>query len=497
MSEPLRVLTSPVRVTGGLRLGHLVTLLTGDAVARHVRDTGRTVEWVAGVLAGDLASQLAVEQELVREGLDRSALTRDEFVERTRVLEADSRDRATELLTRLGIDVDLHAGSLHGDAVATAARTAFVRLYEEGLLVREERVVTTCPRCATVVDDIDVERGTAPASAITLGLGDVAVNVVAPELLAGVVAVAVPADHPSAGTTVEVPTVGRAVPVIADPDRDEPAVIVPAHDAGDLEFARRHGLAPILVLDEEGTVVEGPLVGLSRYAARSAAADLLGTDDVVGEVLDVGEAVDRCRRCGTVVVPRLGPHWFLPMPDLEVLAADAVRQGVISVAPASVSDELVAAAGQRGDWCLSHQVWAGQPVPVARCLDCGNPAVSVEGAGSCGKCMGTLVADDDVLDARFVGAVWPLAVAGWPADAEAPARTANDTVLVIAPTGLVLWAVRMAALALRLTGSPPFCRVIVHPPVDPETQLDPITDEFAVPVDRDWVAEIASGVLAG
>src|SRR5438045_160462 len=87
----------------------------------------------------------------------------------------------------------------------------------------------------------------------------------------------------------------------------------------------------------------------------------------------------------------------------------------------------------RGWACLSHQVWAGQPVPVATCLDCGHTSVSVEAAASCGTCMGSLVADDDVLDARFVGAVWPLAVAGWPADESGPAAAAPSTLLVAAP----------------------------------------------------------------
>jgi valyl-tRNA synthetase len=272
---------------------------------------------------------------------------------------------------------------------------------------------------------------------------------------------------------------------------------VPAHDAADFEFARAHNLTPIVVLDPEGTVVEGPLAGLTRYAARSQATDLLVAEAAIGDGTDVDEAVARCRRCGTVLVPRLGAHWFLPMTDLEVLAADAVRQGTLTVGPPAMSDELIAAAGQRGDWCLSHQVWAGQPVPVARCLDCGNLAVSTQRAESCGKCMGTLVPDDDVLDARFVGAVWPLAVAGWPADPAAPASTAADTILVIAPTGLVLWAVRMAALSLRLTGTPPFGRVVVHPPVDQPSQLDAAPTDVVLDVDDDWIADILSAPVVG
>ncbi len=502
-----------MRVTGGLSLAQLVTLVSADAVLGHARAAGRTVEWIAGVLTGDLASQLAVERELAREGLDRAALGRDDFVDRARAIEEADRIAATEMLGRLGIDLDLASGALDADAVAVAARTAFVRLYEAGLLTRGERVVNTCPRCATVVDDVDAAAGTATADAYTVRLplatgATLDVEVTAVELLGGAVAVAVPPGNVPLDA-VEIPTTGRAVPVITDEDRAEAAFVTPAHDGADLELARRHGLAPIMVLDGAGTVVEpGPLEGQGRYAARATAIDLLAAEGAIGTARTVEESVLRCRRCGTVLVPRLGRHWFLPMADLEVLAADAVRQDVVSVLPPPWSDELVAAAGQRGDWCLSHQVWAGQPVPVATCLDCGQAAVSVEPAGSCGKCMGTLVPDDDVLDARFVGAVWPLALAGWPADEDGPALLAPTTVLLVAPTGLVLWAVRMAALGLRLCGAAPFACVTVHPAVDPFMYLEGVPegggpDDTAVHdalvtagLDLDWAAATAAAILA-
>jgi valyl-tRNA synthetase len=121
-------------------------------------------------------------------------------------------------------------------------------------------------------------------------------------------------------------------------------------------------------------------------------------------------------------------------------------------------------------------VWAGQPVPVATCLDCGQAAVSVEPAESCGKCMGQLVADDDVLDARFVGAVWPLALAAWPQDERGPEQSAPDTLLIVAPTGLILWAVRMAGLGLKLAGAAPFAHVAVHAPVDPALYLESVAE---------------------
>jgi valyl-tRNA synthetase len=512
VAEPLRVLSSPVRVTGGFRLAQLVTLLTADAVVRRIEEAGRAVEWIPAVLAGDLASQLAVEQELAREGLDRAALGRDEFVVRARAVEAAGRVAATELLAGLGAPADLDAGAIDAEASALAATTAFVRLYEAGLVTREERVVDTCPRCATVVDGADAEAGTSAAELyrirVTTTAGDaMTVDLVCPELLPGVVAVVVPPDHSAAGTDAEVPLSPRAVPVVADETTEVPRFVVPAHDADDLDLARAYGLTPVMVLDAEGAVVaDGPLLGLGRYAARAAAADLLNGEGAIAASERVDEAVDRCRRCGTVLVPRLGRHWFLPMGDVEVLAADAVRQGAVAVIPAAVGDELVATAGERGDWCLSQQVWSGQPVPVATCRDCGQVAVSVEPAGSCGKCMGELVPDDDVLDARFVGAVWPLALAGWPRDESGPAAAGPDTLLLVAPTGVVRWALRMVGLGLRLAGAAPFATVLVHPPVAALAYLEVVddTDPDAVraaiaglDVDLDETAEAAATVLIG
>src|SRR5207245_4459885 len=126
-------------------------------------------------------------------------------------------------------------------------------------------------------------------------------------------------------------------------------------------------------------------------------------------------------------------------------------------------DVLLERVGHGDAWCLSHQVWAGQPVPVARCSDCGQLAVAVDPGLSCGKCMGELVAEDDVLDARFVGALWPLAAAGWPDDEAAPAALAPCTTLVVDDDGLERCALPMAALALRLAVSIPFGSVAVLP----------------------------------
>ena len=484
MPDTFRILSSPVRLTGPLHLAHLSALVSTDALLRRARAEGRATEWMAASLAGDLAGQSAVERALAREGHDRSSLGRDAFVERVRAFEAGQRAAAAELLTVLGVDVDLEAGALDQPAVARAARTAFVRLYDAGLLTREDRVVDTCPRCATVVDPADADAAELDGEVLTVRLADaedggaVEVDVAAPELLPGVVAVVVPEGHKAAGRAVHVPLGAKDVPVVVDPEATAARVVVPAHDGADAELARRLGLVAVEVLDGDGVVCAGgPLHGLARYAARTAAADLLAADAAIVRSRPQPEVASRCRRCSTVLVPRLGPHWFLSMADLEVAAADAVREGSITFAPAGAIEPFLERAGVGGDWCLSHQVWAGQPVPVATCLDCGRLTVEVEQSTSCGKCMGELVADDSVLDARFVGAVWPLAAAGWPGDAEAVARSAEGTMLVVGPTGVGKWALPMAALGLRLAGAAPFARVAVHDvaatPDDPDPRVSP------------------------
>ena len=481
MPDPLRIITSPIRLTGQLHLAHLSTLASADALARRARAEGRDVTLEASSLVGDLGGQTLVEREIARQGESRWDLGRDAFVERVRAYEADARERVAAQLREIGIDVDLEAGAVDTEAAVTAARTAFVRLYDAGLLVLEERVAGNCSRCETVVDTADAVPGDLETEALTLRLATVAgdaleIDVIAPELLPGAVAVAVPEDHPAAGSQVDLPLGSGSVPVIADAGCAAPEVVVPAHDGIAFELARRVGLPPVEVLDREGTVVSpGPLEGLARYAARAAAAAALDAAAVVVAKRKVVEHAARCGRCGTVLVPRLGRHWFLAMADLEVGAADAAREGSITFAPTAARDEFLDRAGRGGDWCLSHQVWAGLPVPVGRCLDCGQLDVSVEPGMSCGKCMGTVVAEDDVLDARFVGALWPLASAGWPDDESGPESLAAETTLLVGPSGVVKWSLPMAALGLWLAGAVPFCCVAVNhvetAPDDPDPRL--------------------------
>lgn len=429
-----------------------------------------------GILTGSLASQASLERELAREGHDRETLGKEAFVERMREHEVAARTLAVEDAAALGIQVDLGAAAREVEAAEEAARTAFVQLYEAGLLELADRVVGTCPRCETVVEGVDAEESWVETSRLTLtvSLGDarsISVEVDAPELLLGAVALVVPLDHPDAGATAVVPLADNAVPVISDPDVDSPRFLVPAHSEEDLAISRRHGMLPVLVVDDEGAIqLLGPLHGLTRFAARATAVDRLQEAGVVTASEDVEEPARRCRRCGTLIIGRLGRHWFLRMDELEVAAADAIRQGSVTFSPAEAREPFLERAGQGEPWCLSSRVLAGVPVPVATCLDCGRVTVEVDVGVSCNKCMGTLEADDGALDARFVGVLWALVTLGWPDDDRSYAERAAEATFVTTPSGLLSWALPMTALGLRLGRAAPFSRVAVQTPVGAETE---------------------------
>jgi valyl-tRNA synthetase len=481
VAEPRCIVTAPLAIARGLTFTDLATAVAADALVRRAWAVGRAAELVVPRLAGDLASQHAFERELAKEGHDRMSLPPAEVEARAEAFAEDRRLAAAQHFARLSITADLGLTSTTGSGVSLAARTAFVRLYEEGLIEQVDRVVATCPHCRTPVDAGGTDRAEVDAERLAIRLtasggDDLDLGLLDPELLPGAVGVAVPDGWSAVGSDVVVPIADRQVPVVGALV-DAPVPLVPAHDGTAHELALVHGLVAIPVLDDDGVVLgDGPLAGLGRYAARAAARELLDAEGVLVGVEPAVEEVWRCRCCGSVVVPRLGRHWFLRMGELEVASADAVRHGDVAFTPPDARDAFLVTAGLRPDWCLSARVSGGVPIPSATCLECGKTAVDVDPLSSCGKCMGALVADDETLDARFVAAVWTVVHAGWPN--RRTTHQAEETLAVVAASDLAGWVLPSLSLGLRLAKQAPFAGVVVHP--------WPATDEaIAVPEAED------------
>lgn len=444
------------------------------------------VSWPLTTVIGDAAVQRAVERAVAREGDDREQLGRDGFAARARRLETDAAADLRRLLDDLGIRADLDAWAPDGDAMIRIARVAFVRLYDAGVLRRSDAVLDSCPSCETVVDDADadeVELETAQIRvAIELLDGVLELDTADPELWVGASAVAIPASLDVTDERVLLPLLDAEVPLIAVEGLEAPVVVVPGHDRWSYDLARQLGLPIVEVLDGEGLVRQpSALEGLGRFAARAAAIELLSAGGHVVAHFEAMRKVKRCYRCATVLVPLVGRHWILDLHELVEPVVELVKMGAMTFDPPGVEADVIALADRAGSWCVSQQLWSGHRIPVATCLDCGQTKVSVERDDSCGSCMGTLEPASDVFDARFISALTPLAVTGWPFDMEEPGSVA--TTLSVGRVGLETWALPMAALGLRLGGTIPFSHVILHqtPVGMTEPGLRPTTEviEFA------------------
>jgi hypothetical protein len=471
VSDALAIVTSPLPVTAGLGVGELGVAVVADALARRAASaTGVDALVHLPVLVGDRSGLLALE---------RAGRPVDDLAafEAGRAAAADEQLAALGVRARVGVGGDDDAV---GRRVREAATVAFVRLFDQGLVELVDMVVAVCPSCATVVDGADAEPGTAEADVLDLvvrldgdgdgdggddgdgGVAELLVPVVAVELLEGATAGAVPLGPPAAGAPATLPLTGRRVPVVAETGRVEPAMVVPAHDRDDHALASVHRLGAPQVLGEDGVVVaDGPLAGLGRYAARQAARALVDAEGVAVAITAGQEQVERCRHCGSTTVAVLGRHWVLRGGRLEVTAADAVRDGRVAFVPADAREAFLATALADRPWCLDRTVAGGVPLPAATCIDCGRLSVEVAPSTTCGKCLGELRAGDATLDARFVAAFWPLAVAGWPRPAR---RQPLPSVAVVTPEAATSWLPPALALSCHLMGELPIGTVVVHPP---------------------------------
>jgi hypothetical protein len=449
VSDAAVIVTSPLPVAAGLGVEDAAVAVVADSLARRMASAaGADVTVHLPVLAGDRSAVLALE----RAGRPVADLV--PFLEARAAL-ADGQ------LAALGVAARV-AGATLDPRLQDAATVAFVRLYDQGLVDEVDMVAAVCPSCATVVDGADAEPGTVEADVLDVVVrgdtGELVVPVVAPELLAGATAVAVPLEHPAAGGTATLPFVGRGVPIVAETGRVEPAFVVPAHSREGHELALLHGLDAPVVLGHDAVVRgDGPLAGLTRYAARQAARELIEAEGAVVGVAPGEEQVERCRHCGSATVPVLDRHWALRGGRLEVAAADAVRDGLVGFVPADARDAFLAIALPDRPWCLDRTVPGGLPLPVSTCVDCGRVSVDATPSTSCHACLGELRPSDRTLDARFVAALWPLVVAG-------DAGGAPPVLAVVPPAATATWLLPALALARHFTGELPIGAVVVHPP---------------------------------
>ena len=475
------IVMPPPNVTGELHMGHALNNTLQDVLTRWRRMQGFDVLWLPGTDHAGIATQARVEEQLAREGLTRHDLGREAFLERTWAWKEQYGHRITTQLRRLGASCDWGRERFTMDPGCSAAVVeVFVRLYEEGLIYRDFYIVNWCPRCHTVISDIEVEHEEVPGQLYYIryplrdGEGGIVVATTRPETMLGDTAVAVHPRDPRyrdlVGRTVILPLMEREIPVIADeyvdPEFGTGAVkITPAHDPADFEVARRHGLPRVQVIGPDAAMTEeaGRYRGLERWECRREVVRDLRARGLLVRVEDYNHAVGQCYRCHTVIEPMVSRQWFVRMKPLAEPAIRAAKEGRVRFVPERFTKIYLDWLENIRDWCISRQLWWGHRIPVWYCLKCGNPHAARSPVTVCESCgHRELEQDPDVLDTWFSSALWPFSTLGWPEATADLGRFYPTTVLVTGRDIIFFWVARMIFMGLKFMEEVPFHEVFVH-----------------------------------
>ncbi|HZC25831.1 MAG TPA: valine--tRNA ligase [Actinopolymorphaceae bacterium] len=452
------IVLPPPNVTGSLHIGHALDHTLMDTLTRWHRMRGFRTLWLPGMDHAGIATQNVVERELAKEGVSRHDLGREAFVERVWQWKAEYGGKILGQMRRLGDSVDWSRERFTMDErLSRAVQTMFKRLYDDGLIYRDNRIINWCPRCLTALSDIEVDHSDDDGELVYIryGAGDgIVVATTRAETMLGDTAVAVhPDDERYAhlvGTTVELPLTGRRIPVVADehvdPEFGTGAVkVTPAHDPNDFEIGRRHDLPRLTVMDSRGVITaHGPFQGLDRFEARPAVVAALRAEGrVVKEVRPYVHAVGHCDRCGTTVEPRLSLQWFVKVAPLAKAAGDAVREGRTVLHPPEMNARFFGWVDDMHDWCISRQLWWGHRIPVWYGPDGEARCVGPDETAPAGWTQ-----DTDVLDTWFSSGLWPFSTLGWPDETADLAEFYPTSVLVTGYDILFFWVVRMMMFGL-------------------------------------------------
>ncbi len=492
-SVPFSIVIPPPNVTGSLHVGHALNSTLQDILARWMRMSGRNTLWVPGTDHAGIATQNVVERQLAKEHIDRHALGRETFVEKVWEWKKEYGGKIIGQLKRLGASCDWQRERFTMDeGLSRAVREVFVRLYEEGLIYRGERLINWCPRCHTALSDIEVEhedeKGKLYHIAYPLSHDHnirLTVATTRPETMLGDTAVAVhpldPRYKELIGKMIDLPLTTRQIPIIGDSilvdlEFGTGAVkVTPAHDFNDYEAGLRQlpNLPRIKILDDKAAILPDipdalpdvlkHIAGKPAKKARGMVVELLQEQGFLIKTEDHSHSIGKCYRCKSVVEPYLSPQWFVKMQPLAEPAIKVVEDGRVRFVPKGWENTYFEWMRNIKDWCISRQIWWGHRIPAWYCDDCNAITVSRSDATSCAKCGNKNIRQEtDVLDTWFSSALWPFSTLGWPDKTRELSVYYPTSVLITSFDIIFFWVARMIMMGLHFMHEVPFRDVYIH-----------------------------------
>ncbi|HEU4515909.1 MAG TPA: valine--tRNA ligase [Steroidobacteraceae bacterium] len=481
---PFCIVIPPPNVTGTLHMGHAFQDTIMDALTRFRRMSGDRALWQPGTDHAGIATQMVVERQLIAEGRSRRELGREAFTSRVWRWKEESGGTIARQMRRLGASVDWSRDRFTMDpGMSRAVQTAFIRLYEDGLIYRGKRLVNWDPVLKTAVSDLEVQAVEENGSLWHIrypfanGRGHVTVATTRPETMLGDVAVAFHPDDERYrgldGTALTLPLTGREIPLLADEFAD-PAFgtgcvkLTPAHDFNDYEVGQRRGLPLINVLTADAKIGdEAPAAyrGLDRFEARKRIVADLEAAGLLDKVEPHRLTIPHGDRSNAVIEPWLTDQWYVRIEPLAAPAIRAVEDGRIRFVPENWDRTYFEWMRNIKDWCISRQLWWGHRIPAWYGPD-GTTYVG-ESEADVRRRHGLdaglqLAQDEDVLDTWFSSALWPISTLGWPDKTKELETYYPTSVLVTGFDIIFFWVARMVMFGMHFTGEVPFREVYIH-----------------------------------
>ncbi len=482
---PYSIMLPPPNVTGTLHMGHAFQHTLQDALIRWHRMRGYDTLWQIGTDHAGIATEMVVGRLLEREGQTRNGVGRPAFIERVWQWKQESGSTITRQMRRLGTSGDWTRERFTMDeGLSAAVVETFVRLHDEGLIYRGQRLVNWDPVLLTAISDLEVvseeEQGKLWSIHYPLadGSGQLTVATTRPETMLGDVAVAVHPDDERyrhlVGKSVRLPLCEREIPVIGDDyvEREFGTGVVkitPAHDFNDYAIGKRHGLAPLNIFTLDAKINDhapAKYRGMDRYVARKAVLADLEAAGLLGEARPHKLMVPRGDRSGQVIEPMLTDQWFVRMDTLAARGLELVRNGSVRFVPENWVSTYEHWMKNIQDWCISRQLWWGHRIP-AWYDEAGTPYVGRSEAEVRAKhgLAGPLRQDEDVLETWFSSSLWSHSTLGWPIAADMAKygyeRYLPSSVLVTGFDIIFFWVARMIMMTDHFTGKVPFRDVYI------------------------------------
>jgi valyl-tRNA synthetase len=487
--EPYTIVIPPPNVTGVLHMGHMLNNTIQDVLIRRNRMEGRNALWVPGTDHASIATEARVVAKLKEEGIQKSQITREAFLEHAWEWKEKHGGIILEQLKKLGASCDWSRTRFTMDeGYYESVIRVFVDLYDKGYIYRGVRMVNWDPQARTAVSDEEVIYRELQSKLYYVRYlvegydRGITIATTRPETILGDTAVAVNPRDPRYrelhGKTAIIPLLERRVPILCDDYVDHEfgtgaLKITPAHDVNDYEIGIRHNLESVDILNDDGTLSEAAewFIGMDRFKARE---EIVRELELRGSLVKVEPYVNKVgfsERTDAVIEPKLSMQWFLKMKDLSKPALEAVMNGTIHLHPAKFRNIYRHWMENVRDWCISRQLWWGHRIPAWFIGNTNRFVVAMtaeealekarELAGDQNLGPGDLRQDEDVLDTWFSSWLWPIAVFDGIRNPEnADFRyyyTTND--LVTAPEILFFWVARMIIAGYEYPGEKPFQNV--------------------------------------